>query len=71
MRYHTVQTEIEIDLEDFTTEELIEEINCRNETTPIPNRCVRELYLAYTTDNKLEQQRLLDEIFWENLGQTL
>ena len=78
-RYVTVETEVWVDdldmemyLEDFSDDELIKELESRSiEGVKSPQRIgdiVHQMYVARTTDNTGEFDRLLVELFEGVLG---
>ena len=81
-RYVTVDTEVWVDdselkffLEDFSDDELIEELKNRStEVMKSPQSIedtVHQMYVARNMDNTVEFDRLLTELFYEVLGRWL
>ena len=73
MPYITVEEEVWVDLDDFETEDLVEELKKRKATTgsmwsgPNGNELVRDIYMAKHV-RKQEYEHLVDELISTVLG---
>ena len=73
MPYINVEAEAWVDLDDFETEDLVEELKRRNATTrsewtgPSGNELVQELYMARHV-RKQDYEHLLDQLIHTVLG---
>lgn len=66
MAYKTVDVEVDIDLDDFSDEELLEELESRN-ITPTPDS-IDKLYRKYITLTPEAFNKELKAFFREELG---
>ena len=65
-----VEVDVDVDLEEFSTEELIKELEFRNVNTPTKmNKLVEELFVAKATNKNIDQ--LLNELFLNVLDRRL
>lgn len=76
MTYKYVTTEVEVDLAEFDTEDLIEELETRGidmNTKGVDGDAMREtlerIFEARRTNQPYD--RLLDELIWEGLGRVV
>ena len=73
MPYITVEEEVWVDLDDFETEDLIEELKSRKATTssnwtgPSGNELVHEIYMAKHV-RKQDYSKLVDELIFTVTG---
>lgn len=76
MPYITVEEEVWVDLDDFETEDLIEELKSRKATTsnnwtgPSGNDLVQEIYMAKHVRNQPYDQ-LVDQLIGTVLGRVI
>ena len=76
MPYITIEEEVWVDLDDFETEDLIEELKSRKATTsnnwtgPSGNDLVQEIYMAKHVRNQPYDQ-LVDQLIYAVTGRVL
>lgn len=68
--YKTVYTEVEVELSDFDTDDLIEELESRGKGMEVSNQTGTELLTAIYQKRRLGQdyQRELDELIYVGIG---
>lgn len=76
MAYHTkwIDVEVDIDLDDFSDEELLEEIKERKleaNARYADNQYIRDMWYSYTMKNTEQFEDLLREFFWNTIGKTI
>jgi len=62
--YRTITTEVEVDLEDFDTDDLIEELESRGKT---PNELLTAIWLKRRM-GRTDYQTELDQLIYTGLG---
>lgn len=63
-----VDIDVEVNMEDFTDEEIIEEVQLRDLALIFHNDTVDQLYWAYTGKNQKLVDELIRELFYQELG---
>ena len=64
MTYHTITTEVDVYLDEFTDQELLDELHSRGLDSL--NQLLSEIHELRRTGR--DYQHLLDELIWQTLG---
>lgn len=71
MVYKYTEVEVEVDLEDFSDEELIEEIQNRKIEHLLELPGLREMWYYYSMHNTEKFEELFRELLWKTIGKTI
>ena len=64
--YRTVEVEVEVDLADFNTQELIDELQARGQDLCLGSSLLTKIYEKRIMG--IDYQQELDELIWQSLG---